>query len=405
MLKNKILVEITGSIAAYKVGYLISKLVQNGFEVKTVVTESALNFIGKATLEGLTNNHVYCDTFGSNIIMSHISLTKWADLTILVPADANTINKFSAGIADNLITSMFLANDTEKPYLIAPAMNVAMYNHPALQSSLEKLKEWGYIVLPTGEGYLACGDEGKGKLLEPDKIFGYIISNLNQSKSKKRILITYGGTKEKIDNVRYLTNISTGTTGSEIARCFYLKGYDVTLFKTKEVAMPEFDLKTFEYDDYSSLQLKLKKELNKNDYQAVIHLAAISDYSPDNITVGDNTFGLPSNDKINSENDSITITFKRNTKIINHIKSWSLNKTVKLIGFKFANSSDRGKNDKIIDKLFLRSKADYIVFNTFESRINDKQTYYEVIDESSNSIKASNARELAKVLEQLIREE
>ena len=113
---------------------------------------------------------------------------------------------------------------------------------------------------------------------------------------------------------------------------------------------------------------------------------------------------MPSNDKISSENDSITITFKRNTKIIDHIKSWSLNKTVKLIGFKFANSSDREKNDKIINKLFLRSKADYIVFNTFESRINDKQTYYEVIDENSNSIKASTAWELAKVLEQIIKE-
>jgi phosphopantothenoylcysteine decarboxylase/phosphopantothenate--cysteine ligase len=405
MLKNNILVKITGSIAAYKVGYLISKLVQNGFEVKTVVTESALNFIGKATLEGLTNNHAYCDTFESNKMMSHISLTKWADLTILVPADANTINKFSAGIADNLVTSLFLAHDTEKPYLIAPAMNVAMYNHPATQSSLEKLKEWGCIVLPTEEGYLACGDEGKGKLLEPDKIYGYIISNLNQSKNKKRILITYGGTKEKIDNIRYLTNLSTGTTGAEIARYFYLKGYDVTLIKTKEAEMPEFDVKTFEYGDYSSLQQKLKKELNENDYQAVIHLAAISDYSPDNITVGNKTFVLPSNDKISSENDSITITFKRNTKIIDHIKSWSLNKTVKLIGFKFVNSSDRDENDKIINKLFFSSKADYIVFNTFESRINDKQTYYEVIDESSNSIKASNARELAKVLEQLIKEE
>ena len=208
-----------------------------------------------------------------------------------------------------------------------------------------------------------------------------------------------------LNNVRYLTNLSTGTTGVEIAKYFCLKGHDVTLIKTKEAAIPEFDLKTIEYDNYSGLQEKLKRELNENDYQAVIHLAAISDYSPDNITIGNNTFELPSNDKISSENDSITISFKRNPKIIDHIKSWSKNKTVKLIGFKFANSSDRGENDKIINKLFLTSKADYIVFNTFESRINDKQTYYEVINESSKSIKASNAMELAKVLEQLIKEE
>lgn len=153
MSKYKILFQISGSIAAYKSAYLISKLVQNNFEVQTVVTQSALQFIGKATLEGLTGKPVLMDTFEESNMMSHIELMKWADLIILAPASANTINKMANGIADNLVTSLFLAHKWDKPYLIAPAMNSAMFKHPATQKSLQTLIDWGIIVLPTDAGY------------------------------------------------------------------------------------------------------------------------------------------------------------------------------------------------------------------------------------------------------------
>ncbi|HHH52247.1 MAG TPA: bifunctional phosphopantothenoylcysteine decarboxylase/phosphopantothenate--cysteine ligase CoaBC, partial [Bacteroidetes bacterium] len=146
MLKNKILIKITGSIAAYKSAYLISKLVQNGFEVNVVVTNDALNFIGEATIEGLTGNEVYTDLYESGKMMSHINLMKWADLIIVVPATANTINKFANGIGDNLITSLFLAFDFSKPYLIAPAMNTNMLLHPSTQKSFSKLNNWGIKI-------------------------------------------------------------------------------------------------------------------------------------------------------------------------------------------------------------------------------------------------------------------
>ena len=223
MSKSNILIKITGSIAAYKSAYLISKLVQDGFNVKVAVTNSALQFIGKATLEGLTNNPVYSDTFEDGNMMSHINLAKWADLTIVIPADANTINKFAAGIADNLVTSLFLAHIKSKPYLIAPAMNTNMYEHPATQSSLKKLSDWGITILPTEEGHLACGDTGKGKLLDTDKVYGFILNSLYQK--KERVLKTLGGTREWIDNVRYITNVSTGKTGIAIAEYFYLNGF------------------------------------------------------------------------------------------------------------------------------------------------------------------------------------
>lgn len=399
MLKNKILIKITGSIAAYKVGNLISKLVQNNFEVKTVVTKSALNFIGTATLEGLTGNHVYMETFENDKMMSHINLTKWADLTILVPADANTINKYSAGIADNLVTSLFLAHDTSKPYLIAPAMNVWMFNHPATKESLRRLTSWGIKVLPTEKGYLACGDIGEGKLLDPDKIYEHINTALTNENNGQKILITSGGTKEKIDNVRYITNLSTGNTGAAIAEYFASTGYDVTFIMSADSQKPNSKVKLIEYDNFNSITSILKDELQKNNYHSVIHLAAISDYSPNKIVFGDKEEILPADIKLSSEYKSITVSFNRNEKLIDKIKNWSKNNKVKLIGFKFVNSEDSTDKDKILHKLFSSSNADFIVYNSYENRVQNNQKIFEVISKNLSSEIAEDANALAKLLE------
>ena len=404
MSKNKILIKITGSIAAYKVGYLISKLVQNNFEVKTVVTQSALNFIGVATLEGLTNNHVYMDTFEHGKMMSHINLTKWADLTILVPADANTINKFSSGIADNLVTSLFLAHDQSKPYLIAPAMNVWMYNHPSTKESIRKLKSWGIKVLPTEEGYLACGDIGEGKLLDSDKIFDHIKTSITKKQNGKKILITSGGTKEKIDNVRYITNLSTGNTGAAFADYFSAEGYNVTFIKSRDSKLPENKVDIIEYDDFNSISNILKSELHDNSYHSVIHLAAISDYSPDKIIIGGIEEKLPADLKFSSVNDSITVSFKRNEKIIDKIKDWSKNDKIQLIGFKFVNAANSIDKEKIIKKLFSSSNADFIVYNSNEYRVENMQKGFEIISKTGNSEIAEDAESLAQVLEKTILE-
>ncbi|MDZ4678474.1 MAG: flavoprotein [Oligoflexia bacterium] len=170
-MKGKILFQLSGSIACYKACYLISKLVQEGFEVQTVATSEALKFIGSATLEGLSGKSVFSDTFQEGQMMNHIHFAKWADLAIVCPATANTINSLASGIANNCIGTLFLAYDLKKPYLIAPAMNKEMYQHPTTKASLEKLQSWNIHVLPTGEGHQACGDIGHGRLLEPDAIF------------------------------------------------------------------------------------------------------------------------------------------------------------------------------------------------------------------------------------------
>jgi len=176
--KANILFQLTGSIACYKACNVISKLVQDGCGVKTVVTENALKFIGKSTLEGLTHHAVYMDTFEDRSALEHIELTKWMDLAIICPATANIMNKLAAGVADDFVSTLFLAWDLKKPYLIAPAMNRNMWAHPATRRSAKTLGEWGVKVLGTGKGYQACGDIGEGRLLEPGDIYKEIRKSL-----------------------------------------------------------------------------------------------------------------------------------------------------------------------------------------------------------------------------------
>lgn len=176
--KSKILFLFSGSIACYKACNVVSRLVQAGAEVQTGCTQSALQFIGPSTLEGLTGRPVFSDVHETGRRMDHIDLAKWADLTIVCPATANTINSLANGIATDVIGNLFLAYDLKKPFILAPAMNVQMLAHPATKNSIGKLKSWGVQVLDTDSGPLACGDVGEGRLLEPDRIFTSIQDRL-----------------------------------------------------------------------------------------------------------------------------------------------------------------------------------------------------------------------------------
>lgn len=402
--KTKILFKLTGSIAAYKSAYLISKLVQNGFEVQTVASNSALQFIGKATLEGLTSKPVYTDSFEEGKMMSHINLVKWADLTILCPATANTVNKMANGIGDNLVTSLFLAHDWSKPYIIAPAMNTAMFDHPATQESFAKLEKWGVKILPTDDGHLACGDYGKGKLLDPDKIFNHIytIIHSNNSGKKLKILITAGGTKENIDGIRYITNLSTGKTASAIAQYFMNAGHNLTYLHSLEAKQPDGIFETIEFNNFASLNEQLEKLIKENEFDVVIHNAAVSDFTPYQIESGKNKIELPSNVKIPSSEDEITIRFKSNPKLINKIKSKSKNKDVKLIAFKFTNESKLEKRIEQAHKLLRDSQSDFVVLNDYTDRANDVQQMFSIISKNNEPVNATTTEELAQKLEELL---
>lgn len=177
-MKN-ILLHVTGSISAYKACALISLLKKNDFDVKVSASKGGLEFISKASFEGLSGHKLQNDIFQNEDPIPHIHLAQnWADLIIAYPASANCINRLSAGLCDDLFGALCLANNFEKPLLIAPAMNSNMFSHPSVQESLKKLQDWGATILPCDEGILACGTKGKGRLIEPEEAMNFIKKSL-----------------------------------------------------------------------------------------------------------------------------------------------------------------------------------------------------------------------------------
>jgi phosphopantothenoylcysteine decarboxylase / phosphopantothenate---cysteine ligase len=402
MLKNKILLKISGSIAVYKSAYLVSKLVQSGYLVKVVMSDSATKFVGKATFEGLTGNKVFTDSFEDGEMMNHINLVKWANLVILAPATANTINKFASGDGGNLITSLFLAHDWSVPYLIAPAMNTKMYLHPATQNSLKILKDWGVKVLDSDSGYLACGDEGVGKLLDPEKIFSEIEKTLKPQKKDISVLITSGGTKENIDNVRFIANMSTGNTGASITDYLFSEGYNLTFLYAKGSIKPEAKCNMVEYISFNDLNREIEQQLSQNHFDVVIHLAAVSDYSVSEIRTQKEKYILPLTKKIKSDEDSIKISMKKNLKIIDRIKSYSNNKNVVLFGFKLVSGNIESEKIDSVNSLFNSADTDFIVLNDFANRSQSIQSSFRIFEKYNELSNADSILDLSKVINNLI---
>ncbi len=232
MLAGKhIVVGISGGIAAYKIPELIRLLKKAGAEVKVTTTKNALEFVTPLVLETLSNNRVYSDVFApvNEHSTEHISLPDWADLMVVAPATANIIGKMANGIADDALSTTFLA--MQKPVVIAPAMNDKMLAHPALQRNLATLASYpNCTVLPTDDGFLACGTTGKGRMLEPAMIAAALDAALaEKTLLGKRVLITGGPTREKIDPVRYISNFSTGKMSIALAEECAKRGAEVTL--------------------------------------------------------------------------------------------------------------------------------------------------------------------------------
>ena len=354
--KAKILFQLTGSIACYKACFLISKLVQSNYDVQVVATESALKFVGEATLEGLTGKPVYSELWQAGKMMDHIKLNRWADLAIVAPATANFINSTAHGLGNDLLTTLFLAHDFSKPYLIVPAMNTAMYKHPSTQDSLLRLKSMGLQVLETREGVLACGETGYGRLLEPDLIFQeieialkkqeQIASNIN----KGHVLITSGGTTEPIDEVRVITNKSTGATGAAIANSLIQLGYHVTYLHAKSAQLPFLDCIKVEFETFTDLQNQLRSLLAK-DYSAIVHAAAVGDFSIEKAA-----------GKISSTTD-LQLTLKKNKKLIESVREWSSNKNIKLIAFKMTSDKSPIAHTEAVENIFKASNADLVIHN------------------------------------------
>lgn len=282
MLKNKrIILGVTGGIAAYKACDLTSKLTQQGADVKVIMTESATQFVSPLTFQALSRNPVYTDTFDEKDPqkIAHIDLADWADLVIIAPTTANIISKIALGVGDDMLTTTLLA--TQAAIYIAPAMNVHMYAHPAVITNMKLLERWGYHFIEPGAGYLACGYVGKGRLEEPKTIIQAIANHQAESLvlAQKKILISAGPTREEIDPVRFFTNRSSGKMGFALAQAAAQMGAQVTLvtgivhLETTHPNITRIDVTTAE-DMYQAMVKAFP------DHDVVIKAAAVADYRP-----------------------------------------------------------------------------------------------------------------------------
>ena len=401
-INKNILIILTGSIACYKTCSVISKLKQKGYNIKVVLSPSSLEFIGMATIEGLTGEPPITDMYSSGHIMDHINLARWADLILVAPATANYINKISNGLGDDLLTTLFLAHDFEKPFLIAPAMNTKMYFHPTTQASITKLKLMKIEILETASGVLACGEFGYGRLLEPDliveeveKFFGISFVKTDNSKEqisvqqrKVKVLITSGGTSEPIDDVRFISNRSTGKTGSVIANSLSESGLEVTYLHSQNAVKAQSSCKHFAFETFNDLQSLLTTKISESHYDYIVHAAAVSDYSV-----------LPQTGKIDSDQDELILNLKRNPKLINEIKKISPHS--KLVAFKLTSTLDETLILKKISNLFKLAECNYVIQNDW-SDIKNKNYKYRVFNQNLKFKSIGNLQSLCALIFQEI---
>ena len=310
MLKGKtVLLGVTGSIAAYKIANLASMLVKLHCNVHVIMTKNATNFINPITFETLTNNRCIVDTFDRNFQynVEHVSLAKQADVMMIAPASANVIAKLSHGLADDMLTTTALACTCKK--IVAPAMNTQMYNNPITQNNLKTLASYGFEVIEPASGYLACGDQGAGKMPEPEVLLDYILKEIACEKDMAgmNVLITAGPTQESLDPVRYITNHSTGKMGYALATCAMLRGAKVTLVTgPTNLKKPPF---------VNVVEIKSAKEMFDavtsygDEQDVIIKAAAVADYTP----------AVVSDEKVKKADGELQIDLKRTQDILKHL--------------------------------------------------------------------------------------
>ena len=310
MLKGKkVLLGITGSIAAYKIAYLASALHKLHADVHVLMTENATNFINPITFETLTGNKCLVDTFDRNFQfqVEHVSIAKKADVVMIAPASANVIGKLANGLADDMLTTTVMACRCQK--ILAPAMNTAMYENPVVQDNIRKLQTYGYEVITPASGYLACGDTGAGKMPEPETLLEYILKEAAFQKdlAGKKLLVTAGPTQEAIDPVRCLTNHSSGKMGYAIAKMAMLRGAEVTLVSGPTAIEPPLFVKVV---PVTSARDMFEAVTGLSDEQdIIIKAAAVADYRPKQV----------SEDKVKKKDDQASIELERTDDILKYL--------------------------------------------------------------------------------------
>ncbi|OKL37187.1 bifunctional phosphopantothenoylcysteine decarboxylase/phosphopantothenate--cysteine ligase CoaBC [Domibacillus mangrovi] len=344
-----ILLCVSGGIAVYKAAALTSKLKQAGAEVKVVMTESAQQFVTPITFQALSGQPVYTDTFDEKDPMkiAHIDIADWADLVIVAPATANMIAKMANGIGDDMVSTVLLAGTA--PRWIAPAMNVHMHAHPAVQNNMNTLKSFGYRFIEPGEGYLACGYTGKGRLEEPEVIVALVADYFSEHQHKplagKKVIVTAGPTREAVDPVRFFTNRSTGKMGYAVAEAARDLGADVELISGPVTIEPPSGISITHVESAEEMFQAVMSSYDKSDI--VVKTAAVADYRPKRVH----------DHKMKKQDGELSMELERTTDILKTLGEQKKHQF--LIGF--AAETD---NVKTYAKRKLESKnADMIVAN------------------------------------------
>ncbi|WP_147633590.1 bifunctional phosphopantothenoylcysteine decarboxylase/phosphopantothenate--cysteine ligase CoaBC [Turicibacter sanguinis] len=348
MSKKTIVLGVTGGIAAFKSAQIASNLYKKGYDVHVIMTKNATEFIQPLTFETLTHNRVSIDTFDRNFEynVNHISLAQRADLFVVAPASANCIAKFAHGLADDMLSTTFLAASC--PKLIAPAMNTGMLTNPITQRNIKMCKEAGMQFIESGSGYLACGDIGAGRLADVDDIMDAIEWAIVKEKPLEgvKVVVTAGPTQEDLDPVRFITNHSSGKMGYSVARAARNLGANVTLISgpvnlRKPVGIEVINVRTAKemFEVFDSL---------KSQYDILIKSAAVSDYGVESVA----------NQKLKKSGDRLTLEFVMNQDILAYAGQHKLPHQV-VCGF----AMETENLVEFATKKLINKKADMIVAN------------------------------------------
>tara|TARA_B100001094_G_scaffold62218_1_gene58050 strand:+ start:645 stop:1850 length:1206 start_codon:yes stop_codon:yes gene_type:complete len=367
LINKKILFIICGGISAYKSLETIRLFKKNNAEIKTILTKSAKKFVTPLSIASLSQGKVYDDLFNleNETEMDHISLSRWADVIVIVPATANTLSKLSNGYTEDLASTVILASN--KQVFLAPAMNVRMWNHQSTQNHIKILKSYGYKFVGPEIGDMACGEYGEGKMSEPVNIYNEIYNFLtNKTKNKKiKALVTAGPTNEYIDPVRFITNKSSGKQGYEIAKSLSNRGFDTTLIS----GPTNLDVS----ENINLIKVETAEEMFKATQQNLptdiaIFAAAVSDFK----------INKREKEKIKKHHD-LTINLEKNIDILNYVSSHNSMRPKLVIGFAAeTNNLDKNAIEKLKNK-----NCDWIIANDvskkesgFNSEFNEVTIHY-----------------------------
>lgn len=347
---KKILIGITGSIAAYKAVYLVRLLIKAGAEVKVIMTPSAKDFVAPLTLSTLSRNPVITDLFDEQSWANHVMLGRWADAMLIAPLSCNTLAKMANGLCDNLLLATYLSATC--PVVVAPAMDEDMWHHPSTKANLVKLESFGNQVIPVEKGDLASGLIGEGRMAEPERIIEYITTNffLTRPLEGKKALVTAGPTYEPIDPVRFIGNHSSGKMGVAIAKELYHRGAAVTLV----MGPTQYE---FSAEGITVVRVKTADQMYKSclenypESDLTVMAAAVADYTP--VETADQ--------KIKKTSDSLSITLSKTKDILKSLGEKKNGKQV-LVGFALETNEEK-KN--ALEKL-AKKNADMIILNSLK---------------------------------------